>query len=167
MNRAVKKRAAVRRPIAEPVTAPAVKPSNPKEAIGASRLALHLIPDAAVAHLATAFFEGASKYGAYNWRVAGVRASTYVAAVRRHIGKWWNGENEDRKTRVHHLANAMACCAILLDSEVQGMLNDDRPPRQELDALMEKLAGVQAHLASMHSDMDPHHYTEVEDGVTA
>lgn len=143
---------------------PSTKESNPKEAMGAAKLALHLVPDAAIAHLSTAFFEGASKYGAYNWRVAGVRASTYMSAARRHLAKWFNGDNVDPNTRVHHLANAMACCAILLDAEVQGKLNDDRPPAQNLEKLMEALAEVQAHLAKINGHLSPLHNTQQNSG---
>lgn len=136
------------------------KSTNPKEAIGSTKLPLQLIPDAAMAHVSMAFYEGATKYGSYNWRVAGVRASTYVAAARRHLSKWWNGDDYDPKTKVHHLANAAACCMILLDAEVQKMLNDDRPPKQDLEGLYEHLLKVQEHLTKMHADMNPKHCME-------
>lgn len=152
----------------EPVLTPVptgTKASNPKEALGSAKLALHLVPDAAVAHMATAFFEGASKYGAYNWRVAGVRASTYIAACRRHMSKWWNGEDRDPVSKVHHLANAAACLCIILDAEVSRMLNDDRPPKQDLDTLMTALAAVQGHLADLNAASNPPQYTEAEHGA--
>lgn len=141
-------------------SAPASKDTNPKEAVGSTKLPMHLVPDAALAHVSMAFYEGATKYGSYNWRVAGVRASTYIAAARRHLSKWWNGYNCDPKTRVHHLANAAACCMILLDAEVQGLLNDDRPPRQDLEKLFDELGAVQQHLFEMHKDLNPKHCTE-------
>ena len=47
------------------------KPTNPKDAIGAAKLPLHLVPDTLRIYAAMAFAEGASKYGAYNWRAAG------------------------------------------------------------------------------------------------
>lgn len=122
------------------------KETNPKEAVGSTRLPLHLIPDGPLGHVSLAFYEGAVKYEAYNWRTAGVRASTYVAAARRHIGKWWNGDDCDPDTKVHHLANAAACLMIMLDAEIQGKLNDDRPVRQDLQNLYKDLAGVQQHL---------------------
>lgn len=105
------------------------KPSNPKDAAATDRLDLSLFPDTAVAYGALAFTEGALKYGAYNWRVAGVSASVYVAALRRHVAKWYNGEKVDPKTGVPHLANALACIAILIDAHEVGKLIDDRPPR--------------------------------------
>jgi hypothetical protein len=137
----------------------AQKPSNPKEAIGDTKLNLSLVPDTAHMYLASAFTEGALKYGSYNWRAAGVRASTYVAACRRHLAKWWNGEEFDPKTKVHHLANAMACLAIILDAKLVSKLNDDRPPVADIHGLIESLEGTVAHLKEMSKGLTPHHYT--------
>lgn len=144
---------------------PQVKASNPKEAIGSTKLNFSLVPASLAAYAASAFTEGALKYGSYNWRSAGVRASTYMAAMQRHVNKWWNGENFDPKTKVHHLANAIACLGILLDAELVGMVNDDRPPRANMGQLIEQLETTVAHLQEMSKGMNPHHFTEVEDGV--
>jgi len=40
---------------------------------------------------------------------------------------------------VHHLAGAMACCAIILDAEAQGTLNDNRPTKGKFSELVKKL----------------------------
>jgi len=63
--------------------------------------------------------------------VYGARVSVYIAACRRHIMKYYNGEWEDKKTKVPHLASALACLAIIVDGVVKGNLVDDRPPRVE------------------------------------
>ncbi len=105
-----------------------VKSTNPKDRIATDKLPLDLVPDTISAFAALAFAEGAAKYGAYNWRVAGVRASIYRAALDRHLKSWWNGENEDPFTGVPHLASIIACAGILLDAEIAGKLTDDRPP---------------------------------------
>jgi hypothetical protein len=81
------------------------KPTNPKDAIGSTKLPLNLVPDSLTAYAALSFAEGASKYGSYNWRVAGVRASIYKAALERHLKKWWNGEECDPKTKVPYGVN--------------------------------------------------------------
>lgn len=140
-------------------TAPTVKDTNPKEAIGSSKIDMSLVPSSAEAFLATAFTEGALKYGSYNWRVSGVRASTYVAACKRHMAKWWNGEDTDPATQVKHLANAMACLAIVLDAEMCGMLNDDRPPKADIGQLLHDLSSTVAHLKQMSIRMSPKHNT--------
>lgn len=104
------------------------KPSNPKDAIGDKKVPLWLLSPIAKAHWALAQFCGMCKYQAWNWRIAGVRSSTYLSAIGRHMDAYVSGEELDPTDGTHHLGNIMACCAILLDAEAAGKLNDDRPP---------------------------------------
>lgn len=115
------------------------KATNPKDALASTRLPLDLVPDTVEAYAALAFAEGAAKYGAYNWRTAGVRASVYHSALKRHLAKWHNGERADNTTGVPHLASVIACAAILLDAEVCGQLTDDRPPVAPISTLIDEL----------------------------
>lgn len=101
---------------------------NPKTAIGAIKVPLHLVPPVTSHFAALAFKDGAAKYGPYNWREHQVSASVYYAAMRRHADAWWDGEDRSRDAFVHHLGHVIACCAILLDAMTVGKLNDDRPP---------------------------------------
>lgn len=136
------------------------KPTNPKDLIGSKKLMLGLVPDTITAHVALAFLEGALKYGRYNWRIAGVRSSIYNDAMERHRAKWWNGENADPATRVRHLANIIACAGILLDAELCGMLNDDRPPAAPIGDFIDREAcDVAAHLRELFKDHSPKQYT--------
>lgn len=136
------------------------KDTNPKDAIGSTKLDMGLVPDSAIAHLALAFTEGALKYGRYNWRAAGVRSSIYHAAARRHLAKYWNGEWSDPKTKVPHLASVMACCAIILDAEHLNKLTDDRPPpARHLGELIDSMSAHVAHLKREFADHEPHQYT--------
>jgi hypothetical protein len=68
------------------------------------------------------------KYQAWNWRIAGVRSSTYISAMKRHLDAYVSGEEYDPVDGTHHLGNIMACAAILLDAQAADKLNDDRPP---------------------------------------
>lgn len=138
---------------------PETKDTNPKDAIGNGKLDMGLVPDTAVAYLAVALTEGALKYGRYNWRVAGVRASIYHAALRRHLAAWWNGEDCDPHTTVPHLASCMACLAILVDANRLDKLTDDRPPRAEAGATVRILAGIVRHLQEEFAEHAPHQYT--------
>jgi hypothetical protein len=138
----------------------ATKPSNPKDAFGSAKLPLHLVPDTMVNFASLAFLEGALKYGQYNWRVAGVRTSIYIAALRRHISKFQNGEWADPKTKVPHLANALACIAIILDAKVSNKLNDDRPPTQEGNSKFIDECEMQvAYLKDLFKDHSPTQFT--------
>lgn len=138
-----------------------LKDTNPKDAIGSTKLPLDLVPDSLSVFAALAFTEGATKYGAYNWRVAGVRASIYKAALERHLKKWWNGEWADPKTKVPHLASVIACAAIILDADLAGKLTDDRPPAIDLSSFIDSLEETVKHLKELHKDKNPKHYTEL------
>ena len=141
---------------------PETKDTNPKDAIGATKLPMHLIPGSAKAHMAIAFLEGALKYGKYNWRVAGVRASIYLDAMERHLEKWKNGEETDPLTGVPHLASVMACSAIILDAKAVGKLTDDRPPAAPVSKMIDDLAPVVRYLQLLYEGESPHQYT-IED----
>lgn len=135
------------------------KPTNPKDLLGAGKLPMDLVPDTINAEVALSFLEGALKYGRFNWRVAGVRSSIYAAAMRRHQAKWWNGQDEDPKTRVKHLASIIACAGILLDAELCNKLNDDRPPAVNMDSLIDGMDEKVAHLKQLFSEHSPKQYT--------
>lgn len=141
------------------------KPTNPKDAFGNIKPHVELVPDTAMLFMSLAFIEGASKYGRYNWRVLGVRASVYRAAGDRHRQKWWNGEWADPKTKVPHLASSMACDAIVLDAMACGMLIDDRPPScHDFGALVEEAEQVVAHIMALFKDHQPQQFT-INDSV--
>lgn len=112
------------------------KPSNPKDTAATNKLPLGLVPDTISAYATLAFLDGARKYGAYNWRESGARASIYNDAIRRHLIAWWNGEDCDPVTGVPHLASIIAGAGILLDAAQLGKFNDDRPPKCKLGDVM-------------------------------
>jgi len=136
------------------------KLTNPKDAIGSTKLPSHLCPDTIKMYAALAFCEGALKYGTHNWRAAGVRASIYRAALDRHIAKWWNGEDVDPKTGVPHLASAIACIGIIADAQLLGKLTDDRPPASpELLKMIDDAAATVAGLKKLFENESPRHWT--------
>jgi len=109
--------------------------NNPKTAVGAAKVPLHLVPPSAKHYLALALADGAKKYGPYNWRDSAISVSVYVAAAQRHLDAFWDGEDCADDSGVHHLAHAMACFALLLDAKEVGMLHDDRPTPGGVPAL--------------------------------
>ena len=135
------------------------KDTNPKDRAATTRLDLSLFPATARAYGALAMTEGDLKYGGYNYRNAGVMASIYYAAANRHLDKWFNGEWADEKTEVPHLASALACIAVLIDAVECGKLNDDRPPKCDVTALLADMESKVAHLQQIFKN-GPDRHTE-------
>jgi hypothetical protein len=100
--------------------------TNLKTAAAQNKPKLSDVPPIALFALGAAMSDGASKYGRYNWRETGTTASVFYDAVHRHLADWYNGEDFAHDSKVNHLAHIMASCAILLDSELHGSMNDDR-----------------------------------------
>ncbi len=105
------------------------KDTNPKDALGVKKAPLSTLPTGPIYEVALAMLEGARKYGRHNYRVMGVKASVYYDAAMGHLTAWWEGEDVDPTSGLHHLAKAMACLAVVRDSEMMGNWVDDRPPR--------------------------------------
>jgi hypothetical protein len=139
-----------------------MKPSNPKDAISETKLPLWLLSPIAKAYWALAQFAGMAKYGAWNWRIAGVRASVYLSAMQRHLDAFMSGEEVDPVDGTHHLANIMACAAILLDAREAGKLTDDRPPSLNLRRSYAEQEQLVAKLREQYKDKTPKHYTIVD-----
>lgn len=89
---------------------------NPKYSEGQKKLDYTCTPPVAEAVMAAAFVHGAGKYGRLNWRDTGVDERTYVAAIRRHLTAYVDGEPMDRESGVSHLGHIMASCGIMLDA---------------------------------------------------
>lgn len=70
---------------------------------------------------------GADKYGICNWRKDPIKASTYKAAILRHLKAYFeDGEDLDPDSGQNHMYHIRCCAGILLDAEQHGTLIDDR-----------------------------------------
>jgi len=105
------------------------KPTNPKNSLGIKKAPLSTMPTGPMYEVALAMLEGARKYGRHNYRVMGVKASVYYDAAMGHMTAFWEGEDIDTDSGLHHLAKAQACLAVLRDSMMMGNWVDDRPPK--------------------------------------
>lgn len=109
------------------------KETNPKDAVGIRRWRqFATVPMTVMCEVGVAMLEGARKYGRHNYRVSGVRASVYVDAAKGHIMQYWEGEDTDPDSGLSHVTKAIASLVVLRDAQIQGMLNDDRPPPADL-----------------------------------
>jgi len=104
------------------------KLSNPKDALGIRKAPMSTLPTGPMYEVALAMLEGARKYGRHNYRVMGVKASVYYDAAMGHLTAWWEGEEIDSASGIHHLGKAMACIAVVRDSMMMDNWVDDRPP---------------------------------------
>lgn len=139
-----------------------MKPTNPKDIIGTRKLCFSVLPWRVLTGVALAMLEGACKYGRHNYRAAGVRASIYFdAVVGRHLTAWWEGEDLDPDSGLHHIDKALAGLMVMRDSMLHGNFEDDRPPKGNVD-----MAALNAHAGSIidrHADKSPKHYTIADD----
>ncbi len=115
---------------------------NPKTKFGVQKPSMFNVPVTSLLHLMAAMADGAKKYGPYNWRDKDVSASIYYDAAMRHLMAWIDGEDYAGDSGVHHLGGVMACCAIILDAEAQGTLNDNRPVKGKFSELVEQMTSA-------------------------
>lgn len=106
---------------------------NPKDAVGSLKAPITTVPINVMAEVGVAMMEG-GKYGFYNYRVSPVRASVYIDACWRHayVG-FWEGEDIDPDSQLHHVTKAIASLVVLRAAILQGTWYDDRPIRPPQD----------------------------------
>lgn len=105
------------------------KDSNPKDAVGVRKVPFSVIPWPVVAEAGLGMLEGGRKYGRHNYREVGVRASVYFDGLFRHITAWWEGEDIDADSGLHHVSKAISDLMVLRDSMLSENWVDDRPPK--------------------------------------
>lgn len=106
------------------------KDTNPKDAVGISKVPMSTVPAQVIAEIGLGMLEGSLKYGRHNYRIAGVRSSVYYDAALRHLIAWWEGQDIDPDSGLSHITKAMASLTVLRDAMINDKLNDDRPPPQ-------------------------------------
>ena len=139
-----------------------VPSTNPKDAIGSVKLPLHLFPAEAIAMGSLAMLEGKLVYGRANFVAgSGVQASIYVDACKRHLDAWFSGEELTPDSKLPHLANAIACLAIIIKAKAHGKLVDDRDfdPNGSYRKLVSELTPFVSQLKKLHGHKSPKHFT--------
>ncbi len=100
--------------------------NNPKTRMGNAKLPFHLLPVPAMIEQSLAHADGGFKYMPNNWHDEPISVSVYAGAILRHLIHFLMGENRADDSQVHHLGHIMACCAMVIDSQARGTLNDNR-----------------------------------------
>lgn len=127
---------------------------NPKEACGRAKPPLALIPPAAEIEEAMVLAHGAAKYQPYNWRIDGIRAMTYLSAIRRHLAAYLDGEDNDPESGLSHIAHIRACAGIMLDADSIGNMEDDRPAQGQASELLRYFTQASGNDASASDSRD-------------
>jgi len=140
---------------------PEMKPTNPKEFEGMNKVPYHLFPMTAVAVGALQMLDGACKYGRENYRILGVKASTYVDAAIRHLLEWHHGTDRQEDNGLRSLGGALASIAILIDAQVNNKLIDDRAVKTNFHALSKELNREVVRIRNKHKDKNPIHYSRL------
>ena len=130
-----------------------VKESNPKDSVGVTKPPIHNIPRSVLSEVGMALAEGEYKYGGYNWRAVGVRASVYLDALDRHMTAWWEGEDLDPDCGLSHITKAISALMVLRDGMIQENWVDDRPPKSKMDR--KELAGQYKEMLSRLKSLQP------------
>ena len=139
---------------------PNEKDTNPKDALGIKKAPSSCIPTWPMLEIGLAMMEGGRKYGRHNYRAVGTRASVYYDAAMRHLKLWWEGEDIDPDSGLHHLIKAAACCVVHRDSMLMGNDIDDRPPQYPQGLDIATLNAQAKKLIEMYPDcVEP--YTEL------
>ena len=136
----------------------APKPLNPKAraATRDGKAPLDLLEREANEQIARALQTGAKKYGKMNYKTIPIFATTYGAAIRRHIDAWLDQEDEDPESGLNHLAHIGANVHVLLDVMRHGDFRDDRgpQPRTEEQERLSSASNAQ-HSAQRAQGADP------------
>mgnify|MGYP001616369773 FL=1 len=136
-----------------------MKPTNPKDVIGSSKLPLHLWPETATVLGSLGLLDGALKYGRSNWRVKGIRMSIYVDALKRHINSLFEGEDLDPDSGLPHEAHILACAAIIVDARAAKNLTDDRQYPGGYLTFAKAMTPHVTRLKTQYRRRHPKHYT--------
>lgn len=127
---------------------------NPKDAVGADKPTITNVSMPVLFEVGLGLGEGAAKYGRHNFRVVPVRASIYYDATFRHLAAWWEGEDIDPDSGVHHVSKAIASLMVLRDAMINDSWHDDRPPKAKVNWLKDLYPKMKA-LIERYPDPKP------------
>ncbi len=93
---------------------------------GMKDVQLHALPWEALQELGRIYSFGAQKYADYNFR-KGYQWSLSFDAMLRHAFAFWNREDLDEESQLHHMAHATWHALTLTLFALTGKGTDDRP----------------------------------------
>jgi hypothetical protein len=100
---------------------------NPKQSHGRKKASMYCVPAPVLMEVGASMLEGGIKYGPYNFRDTPLFMSDYYDSTLRHMMLWWEGEDIDPDSGIHHVSKAIGSLMVLRDAMMNGMAEDDRP----------------------------------------
>ena len=132
------------------------KKTNPKDAIGTKKPRFYSgLPANVTKEVTIGIMEGAMKYGRHNYRITGVLASTYIDATIWHLFDYWEGQDIDPDSNLHHITKAIASLYVLRDAQMRDMCEDDRPPRSDVEGDKIRLQAIVNELFKKYPNPEP------------
>jgi hypothetical protein len=86
------------------------------------------LPICVLQEVRLAFVEGGRKYGDYNNLNTEILFTHAYNAIIRHLEAFCLGEDNDSENGINHLSKAISNLFMLRQAQIQGNLNDNRPP---------------------------------------
>lgn len=135
---------------------------NPKAAAATrdAKAPLDLLELVADEQIAAALQTGAVKYGRQNYKTIDIFATTYGAAIRRHVGAWLVGEDDDPESGLSHIAHIGANVHVLMAAIAEGTFCDDRGPQERTPEQVELSAVSNAQHSGNHAPSPSAFYDE-------
>jgi hypothetical protein len=134
--------------------------TNPKAAFGLAKPPMSTVSALVLQEVGVAMLEGALKYGRHNYRGTPVTASIYYDGANRHLQAWWEGQDIDPASGLHHITKAITSLVVLRDAMIIGTAVDDRPPSvPDYEAFVQGLTNNCAELYKRYGSVNPKHYT--------
>ena len=59
-----------------------------------------------------------------------------------HLFDYWEGQDIDPDSNLHHITKAIASLYVLRDAQMRDMCEDDRPPKSDVEGDTTRLQGV-------------------------
>ena len=123
------------------------KLSNPKDLVGVLKVPMSTVSAPVLAEISLGMLEGACKYGRHNYRMVGVRSSVYYDATMRHLMAWWEGQDIDPASGLHHVTKAITWDPIKLlfiDLQAAAVIKKHEKLSPRHYTLKDKISGLKA-----------------------
>jgi Domain of unknown function (DUF5664) len=134
------------------------KIENPKTRAGSSKVPYSNIPSQVLTEVGAAMHEGATKYGAQNFRAARVSDCSMYNATMRHLQAHLQGQDIDEDSGTPHLTKAIASLFVWRDAYITGMIEDDRPPIAPVN--IDSMNELCVKISERNAKYNPKNYTK-------